>query len=88
MMDYTAFSLGNCPVKVPLSYLGGWPTGLFLTVFGAGVGFNSTPVFAYGLAGFLAMVTVLFHRNFLKDPNGFKGVALMGSALFIASHVN
>lgn len=87
MVGYTATSLGDCPVAKPLSYLGGWPTGLFLTVFGVGAAFNESAVFAYGLAGFLAVVTALFHRN-LRDPANLKNVALLGSALYIASQAH
>lgn len=87
MVAYTASVMGNCPVKNQVAYLGGWPTGVFLAVFGAGVAFNHTAVFAYGLAGFLALATLMFHRNFLKDPGGFKGVALAGALLAIAANV-
>lgn len=87
MVGYTASVLGNCPVKAPLSYLGGWPTGVFLSVFGVGTAFNHNSVYAYGLAGFLALATALFHRNFIKDPGGFKGVALAGALLAIAANV-
>ena len=87
MAGYTASAMGDCPLAPQLGYLGGWPTGLFLVVFGVGAAFNDSSVFAYGLAAFLLVVTALFHRNFLKDPAGFKGVSLLGAALYIASQV-
>lgn len=86
MAAYTELTMGSCPVAKQLGYLGGWPTGLFLVVFGVGVAFNWVSLFAYGLAAFLVLVTALFHRNFLQDPAGLKGVALAGAALFIATH--
>lgn len=88
MVGYTASVMGNCPVKNQVAYLGGWPTGVFLAAFGVGVAFNHTSVFAYGLAGFLVLATLLFHRDFVKDPGGFKGVALAGALLVIASNVH
>lgn len=86
MAGYTQSVLGDCPVKEQLGYLGGWPTGVFLAAFGAGAGFGQ-PWALYGLAGFLVLATALFHRNFLKDPAGFKGVALAGAALALAQLV-
>lgn len=68
------------------SFLGGWPTGVFLVVFGVGSGFGLAWAL-YGLAAFLVLATALFHRNFLKDPGGFKGVALAGAALALAQLV-
>lgn len=86
MAGYTASVFGDCPVAPQLGYLGGWPTGLFLSVFGVGAGFGEAWAL-YGLAGFLVVATALFHRNFLKDPGGFKGVALAGTALALAQLV-
>lgn len=87
LVSYTTQALGDCPVAKYVGWLGGAPTGLFLVVFGVGAAVNESSVFAYGLAGFLAVVTALFHRNFLSDPGGHKGVALLGAALYIASQV-
>lgn len=84
MVGYTASSLPTS--LAPLAVLGGWPTGLFLAGFGAGAGFGQAWAL-YGLAGFLVVATALFHRNFLKDPGGFKGVALAGAALALAQLV-
>lgn len=86
MAGYTELSMGSCPFAKQLGYLGGWPTGLFLLVFGVGVAFNWVSLFAYGLAAFLLVAVALFHRNFLKDPGGFKTLSLAGAALFIATH--
>lgn len=88
MVGYTTAMMGKCPLAKQLGYLGGWPTGLFLIVFGIGAAFNETSVFLYGLAGFLVFATLLFHRNFVKDPGGFKGVSLLGAALALATHVH
>jgi hypothetical protein len=68
----------------PLAFLGGWPTGVALIAGGVGAGFGEVWAL-YGIAGFLAVATALFHRDFLKDPGGFKGVALAGAALALAS---
>jgi hypothetical protein len=87
MAGYATSAYGNCPIAKQLGYLGGWPTGVFLMVFGAGTIVNNCSVFAYGLAGFLAIATVLFHRDSLADPGTQKGLALLGAALFIASQV-
>lgn len=87
MVGYTASVLGDCPVKSQVAYLGGWPVGLFLAAFGTGLAFNESTVFAYGLAGFLVVATALFHRNFLTDPGGLKGVAIAGALLAIAANV-
>lgn len=87
MAGYTASVLGNCPVAPIIGYLGGWPTGVFLALSGAGLVVNESAAFAYALAGFLVVATALFHRNFLKDPGGFKGVALIGALLYIAQNV-
>lgn len=70
----------------PLAFLGGAPTGIALIAGGVGAAFGQAWAL-YGIAGFLALATVLFHRNFLKDPGGFKGVALAGAALALASLV-
>ena len=86
MVGYTASVLGDCPVAPQLSFLGGWPAGLFLAVAGVAAGFGQAWAF-YALAGFLVVATALFHRNFLKDPGGFKGVALAGAALALAQLV-
>lgn len=88
MVGYTASVLGNCPVKNQIAFLGGWPTGVFLVVAGVGTAVNHSPVFAYGLVGFLVLATALFHRNFIKDPGGFKGVALAGSLLALAANIH
>lgn len=86
MVAYTTQTLGNCPVAKPLGLLGGAPTGAFLVVAGVAAAFSQAWAF-YALAGFLAVATALFHRNFLKDPGGFKGVALADAALALASLV-
>ena len=86
MIGYTASVLGDCPIKNQLAYLGGWPVGVFLAAFGTGVAFNDNSVFAYGIAGFLALATVLFHRD-IKDPGTTKNIALLGAALAIAANV-
>lgn len=88
MVGYATSAYGKCPIAKQLGYLGGWPTGVFLAVFGAGVIANEYSIFAYGLAGFLIIATLLFHRNTLGDPGTQKGIALIGAALFIASQVN
>jgi hypothetical protein len=87
MAGYTESVLGKSAVAKPLGYLGGWPTGVFLAAFGAGTLVNDTSIFAYGLAAFLVLATLLFHRNTLTDPGTQKGIALIGAALFIASQV-
>lgn len=87
MAGYAASGFGNCPYATQLGYMGGWPTGVFLAVFGAGVAVNESSVFAYGLAGFLALATALFHRTTLADPGTQKGIALIGAALYIGSQV-
>ena len=87
MAGYAASAFGNCPFATQLGYLGGWPTGVFLAVFGAGTVVNESSVFAYGLAAFLAAATLLFHRDTLGDPGTQKGIALLGAALYIASQV-
>lgn len=87
MVGYTASSLGDCPVKTQVSYLGGWPAGAFLVAAGVGAAFGE-PIALYALAGFLVVVTVLFHRNFLTEPGGHKGVALLGATLVMASHLS
>lgn len=84
MAGYTTASLGNCPVAKQVGFLGGAPTGLFLVIAGVGAAFGNVAAL-YAIAGFLAVVTAVFHRNFLKDPGGFKGVALIGAALALAS---
>ena len=78
---YAASAFGNCPFAIQFGYLGGWPVGVFLALFGLGAGIYQEPVYFYGLSAFLAVATALYHRNFLKDPGGFKGVALAGAAL-------
>lgn len=87
MVSYTAQSLGDCPVAKYIAPLGGAPTGLFLVVAGVGAAFGE-PVALYALAGFLAVVTALFHRNFLRDPGGFKGLSLFGLILAYATHIS
>lgn len=86
LAGYTESVLGNCPVKKQLGFLGGAPTGIFLVAAGVSAAFSQVWAF-YALAGFLALATALFHRNFLKDPGGFKGVALAGAALALATLV-
>lgn len=86
MVGYTAQSLGNCPVRNQLAFLGGAPTGVFLVAAGVAAAFSQVWAF-YALAGFLAVVTALFHRNFLTDPGGFKGVSLLGASLVLATLV-
>jgi hypothetical protein len=87
MAGYTASVFGNCPYATQLGYLGGWPTGVLLVVLGAGAAYFQEAVYFYGIAAFLAVATALFHRNFIKDPGGFKGVSLAGAALVIAQLV-
>lgn len=87
MAGYAASAFGECPYAKQLGYLGGWPTGVFLAVFGVGTVVNESSVFAYGLAAFLAVATYLYHRNTLGDPGTQKGIALAGAALYIASQV-
>lgn len=87
MAGYARSAFGNCPVADQLGYLGGWPTGLFLLVFGIGTAVNDSNVFAYGIAAFLAAATYLYHRDTLGDPGTQKGIALIGAALYIASQV-
>lgn len=86
MAGYTASVMGNCPFAIQLGYLGGWPTGLYLVGAGIASGFGFVAGL-YAIAGFLVVATALFHRNFLKDPGGFKGVALAGAALALAQLV-
>lgn len=88
LSGYAATAFGKCPVAKQLGYLGGWPTGLFLVVFGAGTIVNESSIFAYGLAAFLAAATFLYHRTALGDPGTQKNLALIGAALFIASQVS
>lgn len=90
LSGYTTSVMGKCPFAKQLGYLGGWPTGVILIVAGVGTVFNQSSVFAYVLAGFLALATLLFHRKELLklDPGALKGVALLGAALVIASHVS
>lgn len=87
MAGYTASVMGDCPLAPQLGYLGGWPTGLLLVVLGIGAAVFQDAVYFYGIAAFLAVATALFHRNFLKDPGGFKGVSLAGLALAFATLV-
>src|SRR4029079_9881003 len=87
MVEYATSGFGNCPLAKQLGYLGGWPTGIFLMVFGAGTILNESSIFAYGLAGFLALATLLFHRDTFSDPGTQKGLGLIGAALYIASQV-
>lgn len=84
MVGYTASSLGNCPVKDQVAFLGGAPTGVFLVAAGVAAAFSQVWAL-YALAGFLALATALFHRNFVTDPGGFKGVALLGASLALAA---
>jgi hypothetical protein len=87
MAGYTASTMGDCPLAAQLGYLGGWPTGLFLVVAGVSAAFSVVWAF-YALTVFLVVVSVLFHRNFLKDPGGFKTLALAGAALALSQLVN
>jgi hypothetical protein len=87
MSGYTASGFGNCPFAKQLGYLGGWPTGLFLVIFGLGAGILQEPVYFYGLSAFLLVAVALFHRNFWKDPGGFKTLSLAGAAFALAQLV-
>lgn len=84
MVGYTASAVPES--LKPLAVLGGVPTGIVLIAGGVGAAF-SQPWALYGLAGFLVVATALFHRDFIKDPGGFKGVALAGAALALATLV-
>lgn len=86
LAGYTASVMGDCPFAAQLGFLGGAPTGVFLAVTGAASGFGQAWAL-YALAGFLVVATLLFHRNFIKDPGGFKGVALAGAAIALAQLV-
>lgn len=86
MVGYTTASLGACPVAPQLGFLGGAPTGIFLVAAGVAAAFSQAWAL-YALAGFLVVATAIFHRNFVKDPGGFKGVALAGAALALATLV-
>lgn len=86
MTGYAASGFGDCPVAKQLGYLGGWPTGVALVAGGVGA-IAELPVALYGLSAFLVVATALYHRNFLKDPGGFKGVALAGAAFALATLV-
>lgn len=88
MAGYTESMMGNCPVAKQIGYIGGWPTGVFLVAFGVGAIVNNSSFFAYGLAGFLTLATLMFHRKTLGDPGTQKGIALIGAALYIASQVH
>lgn len=83
MAGYTQSVLGDCPVAPQLGFLGGAPTGIFLVAAGVASAFGQAWAL-YSIAGFLAVATALFHRNFITDPGGFKGVALAGAALALA----
>lgn len=87
MAGYTATVMGDCPFATQLGYLGGWPTGVLLVGLGSGAAIAQDAVYFYGIAAFLVAATALFHRNFLKDPGGFKGVSLAGLALAFATLV-
>lgn len=87
MVGYTASSLGNCPVKDQVAFLGGAPTGALLVAAGVGAAFGE-PIALYALAVFLVVVSTLFHRNFLTDPGSFKTIALAGASLALASHLS
>lgn len=82
---YAASGFGECPYAVQLGYLGGWPTGVFLLATGVGIALGSVAAL-YAAAGFLAVATGLYHRDY-KDPGTFKNVALLGAALALASLV-
>lgn len=82
---YASTAFGNCPFAVELGYLGGWPTGLFLVATGALVALGEVSGL-YAAAGFLAAATALYHRD-LKDVATYKNLALLGSALALASLV-
>lgn len=87
MSMYTAATLGKAPFAEQLGYLGGWPTGIVLIALGIGAAAFQDALFFYGIAAFLALATLLFHRATLKDPGTQKGIALLGSALALASLV-
>lgn len=86
MVAYTKSALGDCPVANQVAFFGGWPTGLFLALFSGGLVANESSVFAYGLAAFLAVVGLVFHRD-LKNVDNHKVLALLGAALYIGSQV-
>lgn len=84
---YTA-SVLPAPLK-PLAFLGGAPVGVALIAGSVGAVYNNSSAFAYGLAGFLIVATLMFHRAELikLSPDALKNVALMGAAVYIASQV-
>lgn len=86
LAGYAASGFGNCPFAIQLGFLGGAPTGLFLVAGGVGAAFGE-PVALFALAGFLTVVTALYHRNFLTDPGSFKTLALAGASLALATLV-
>lgn len=82
---YATSAFGDCPFATQLGYLGGWPTGLYLAITGVLVALGTAAGF-YLAAGFLAVATVLYHRD-LKDPNTWKNVALAGATLALGALV-
>jgi hypothetical protein len=83
MAGFTTSKMGECPLAAQIGYIGGWPTGVFLILFGLGAVVMQDSFYFFGLAGFLAVATAIFHRDFLTDPGGFKGLSLGGAALAI-----
>lgn len=86
MAAYTTSVLGDCPVRTPLGFLGGFPTGIYLVITGVLIAFQRVTGL-YMAIGFLVLATALFHRE-MKEPNTFKNIALIGSALALASAIN
>lgn len=85
MAGYAASGFGDCPFATQFGYLGGWPAGVYLAVTGVLVALGEASGF-YAAAGFLAVVTALYHRDF-KDPGTYKNLALLGAALSLATLV-
>lgn len=77
---YAATAFGDCPVSKQLSYLAGWPTGLYLLFTGFTLAFVDSNLGLWLAAGFLVPATALYHRD-LKDSGTWKNIALLGAAL-------
>lgn len=82
MSGYALPAFGNCPFAIHLSYLAGWPTGVFLLATSVGIVFQVTAALV-AAAGFLALTQVIFHRD-LKDPGNLKNLSLLGALLALA----
>lgn len=80
---YTKSVLGNGAVS-RLGVLGGMATGVFLIVAGIWAAFGE-PIALFALAAWLTLAALLFHRNFLQDPSGFKTISLAGAALALGA---